>query len=252
MDSCTSGRRRIGQRRRLSAGDGFTLIELLVVIAIIAVLMSILIPSIERAKIQAKKILCASTLRQHVYALSLYSIDHAGKIPLRQMSGWVWDLDFETVDMILESGATRATFYCPCNRQQKLHNDKYWDYHGGYRVTGYFWMIDFADGQHQQILGTGNKKWIRTLASKDAERCELVTDVVLSDESYRPPEYPYGNFAKNSGGMFSRYGLYDETSHMRSEAECEGGNIGFADCHVTWRPFKDMERRLSMYPTHWW
>jgi prepilin-type N-terminal cleavage/methylation domain-containing protein len=54
-------------------GNGFTLIELLVVIAIIALLLSILIPGLKLAKDYAKKVICASRLRQVGVAMTNYS-----------------------------------------------------------------------------------------------------------------------------------------------------------------------------------
>jgi prepilin-type N-terminal cleavage/methylation domain-containing protein len=234
---------------------GFTLIELLVVIAIIALLMAILLPALHRVKAQARRSKCASNLRQLVYALSVYAAEYSGKLPVRGLGMWLWDMDNGVVDFILESGATRETFYCPDNKQQKIHADKYWHYHGGYHVTGYFWMLDVAGGRGWHPYGSGNKKWLKSLAGKDAVGAELVTDTVLSNErEYGPPAFPYGNFAKNSGGMYSRFEIYDVTSHIRSERVCEGGNMAYTDCHVYWRLFKDMERRFppGAYPTHWW
>lgn len=60
---------------------GFTLIELLVVIAIIALLLSILMPSLKKVKSQAKIVLCKSNLHQWGLALGGYNTENDNKIP---------------------------------------------------------------------------------------------------------------------------------------------------------------------------
>ena len=59
---------------------GFTLIELLVVISIMSMLMSILLPSLNRAREQGKRIHCLSNLRQLTLAWNMYAMDNGGKL----------------------------------------------------------------------------------------------------------------------------------------------------------------------------
>ena len=59
----------------------FTLIELLVVIAIIAILASLLLPVLSRAKARAWRIQCTSQLRQLGFGFNLFTSDHNDKYP---------------------------------------------------------------------------------------------------------------------------------------------------------------------------
>jgi prepilin-type N-terminal cleavage/methylation domain-containing protein len=60
---------------------GFTLIELLVVIAIIALLMGILMPSLQKARQQAKMVSCGSNMRQLIIGVVAYAEGNESKLP---------------------------------------------------------------------------------------------------------------------------------------------------------------------------
>lgn len=67
----------------MSKRQGFTLVELLVVIGVVALLISLLLPALNKARESAKQIKCASNLRQLYLASSMYAAEFQGFIPTR-------------------------------------------------------------------------------------------------------------------------------------------------------------------------
>ena len=80
----TCHRRKTGRARTRGA---FTLVELLVVIGIIAILISILLPSLNQARRKAQAVACASNMRQIFLAMQMFAQDHKGKLPRPYLVG---------------------------------------------------------------------------------------------------------------------------------------------------------------------
>jgi prepilin-type N-terminal cleavage/methylation domain-containing protein len=70
----------------------FTLIELLVVIAIVALLLSIIVPAIKRAKESGKRAVCLNNTKSLALGWTLYADNHDGSLPNPSAftpAGWV-------------------------------------------------------------------------------------------------------------------------------------------------------------------
>lgn len=117
------------------------MVELLVVIAVIAVLVSLILPAIHRAKRRARKTNCTSNLKQWAVMWNVFTSDNDGNFSTGRSSGfprgeWVWALSSAYMEKPSLLKCPEATWRRARNRNEEVRlrpdmQESAYAYYGG-------------------------------------------------------------------------------------------------------------------------
>jgi prepilin-type N-terminal cleavage/methylation domain-containing protein len=203
--------------------NGFTLVELLVVVAIVAILASLLLPALGRAKERGRRAVCLSNLSQLLKVCTIYAMDNEDKFfPASHgsMQLALNPLDKKTATAV---GLLGTIWTCPNRPDFPI-----------YEAAADQWLIGY-----QYFGGITNWNTPRgILPSRSPIKLSSSSPfwVLAADATMKIPK-----IRENGPGM-----LADIPAHQDSESQPEGGNQVHIDGSARWIPFD------KMYFVHTW
>jgi prepilin-type N-terminal cleavage/methylation domain-containing protein/prepilin-type processing-associated H-X9-DG protein len=236
----------------------FTLVELLVVIAIIALLVSILLPALNKAREQAKLLVCLSNVRQLIQAEMYYAYDNEDRFPpinfqqmhdlygtgvivTRPPTTWRDALD----KYINDAQQGQADYKMACPNWKVYHPEiNPWGIDGtSYGQNGF--MDNDRNGNYDSTIAKGGVDvWAGNPIPQD--RIESPATLVFISESYWHPWFPNKTAWTISGPSNPATGR--QFPFRRHE---NGFPLGFADGHSETAGAVEHDNTINEPPVGW-
>jgi len=216
---------------------GFTLVELLVVIGIIGLLISILLPAMNRARLQAQRIKCSANLQQLGQLWHMYANDNRGVFPATGVRFGNWALiTVDQRDIFRDKYKMRdgKIFYCPTYGAftGSLPEDD-WKFTRT-DTTPYTVPISYAIyAGNIDALFYSKALQLKISPPMKSRDPRLAERPLIMDETdfYAPPWHFMQTYAYSN--------------HYERGPFPAGGNALFGDGHAEWRQWKQMIRVLD-------
>ena len=223
--------------KKIKERSGFTLIEILVVLAIIGILIALILPAVQAARSAARRMQCASRIRQNVLAVHLYH-DALKRLPPANIvstwprqTTWFGEVNYQSNQVNTFRGLLSPFI----EGNQKIQSCPSWD---ETRVTP---LYENANGGYGYNLNLGQTLWENTgdgwfqrqSLTKMASFRSTSTIVVLSDSAriqlpYLADEEPIVTENFYLAGPDDRWA--EPGTHFRHFRQV--ANVGFLDGHV--------------------
>ena len=218
---------------------GFTLIELLVVIAIIAILASLLLPVLSKAKQKAWTVNCTSNLKQIGLGMRMFADDNAEQYP--QSGGSItWNFTDANspsngwMQQIFSYVQNTNVYHCPGNAQLPQKNQSPFNYFNGVRAA---------------YVAAGNQR-----AAVDSKQILFPSAYVLSGDTIDTAQFFLLNdddkddYSQNCVG-----GDGNGIPSVEWKAHSGGQDILFGDAHVKWyKAYSTNEMTFRYDSIHGW
>lgn len=240
--------------RRNERRSAFTLVELLVVVGIIAILISLLLPAVQRAVYQSRVVNCASNIRQYAAAMTVYAAKNDGMLPAIDNSSVgarnAHDLPLAWLPMLKKCGMPDTALFCPLVKETVYDDGTYKN--SGFLISSYsVWVPRNVSGNTStytplppdppNTVAGEIVRGPRTLMDKLASANPILSDDVLlfltATSAAAAPNYNFGDAPPTD--IYQKYCGHTYGGRIRSS------NSGYVDGHVEYVPAAEIKIRFA-------